>query len=249
MKYPQMVDLPDYVEFTGSSLDLKEYPSKRFRILEWAGYTLLLKLENSFYSYRDWVASRLFQRMRFNSQSSILLKVPKSLLSRYVNKDEYQQGIIFVEHHAPQPCGPTCDYDKLLDAIDNGNFDRIAKTNFKDTEVLILQSLLPHFFSANEPSDVLIGKNHHIYLIDNSQMFLYFPTKSSIREWLEISAIRDKKATRRIFAETARRISSLDQEWYPLCKIPAGYHVDELWDIKRNIAETIRIAKELVSLQ
>jgi len=247
-----MTDLPDYVEIGDSALQKLEFPDnpfKSFHSLKLGEHTLILKLEGSFYSYRDWVASKLFQKMRYNAQSSILLKMQRSVLSRcgLVDKDEYQQGIVFVEHHGLEPCGPTCDYNELVDAIRNRDLDQMTQTSFNDTEVIIMRSLLAHFFSANEASDLVRGKNHRLYLIDNSQMFSFLPKRSMILEWVDICPIGDKNVRRRILKETAKRISSLDQDWYDLCRIPTGYEVDELWDIKVNIAETIRIAKELAS--
>lgn len=249
LQYPKMIDLPEFIKVTSPVLDSfvdSVHPSKNFHRIYFREYTLILKLEGSFYSYRDWVASRLFQHIQVNAQSSILLRIPKSLLSEQglsVN-DMYQQGIVVIERHDLGPCGPSCDYNKLKEDFHNHDYD-FASTIFRETEVFVQRSLLAHFFAANEPSDFLVGKDHRIYLIDNSQMFSYFPTHESIIEWLDIFPMRDKKAQKRILQETARRISSLEPHWKSLCKIPPEYKADRTWDIKVNIAETIRIAKKL----
>jgi len=247
-----MKELPQYLEIAGAELkemEFLDYPPKRFHTIDYNGYTLILKMEGSFYSYRDWVASRLFQHININTQSSILLKLDKETLLKYGlnNKEVYQQGIVMVEQHEYGPCGPTCDYERLKVAWGNEDWKEMGNTSFHDTEVIIMKSLLANFFLANEPSDVMIGKNHHLYLIDNSQMFSLHPSRESILEWLLYPSLVDNQDRQRIFIETAKRIASLDSVWSDLCNIPAGYKVEELWDIRERIAETIKLSNEIVT--
>jgi hypothetical protein len=76
LHYPIMLELPEFLRLP-SAIDASSpdtgYSNKRFRTVENSGYRLFLKIENSLYSYRDWLASRLFQHIGINAQLSILL--------------------------------------------------------------------------------------------------------------------------------------------------------------------------------
>ena len=85
-------------------------------------------------------------------------------------------------------------------------------------------------------------------MIDNSQMFSFFPKKSVVLDWLNDYLIGNRKFRKDILIETAKRISALDrQNWYDLCKVPIGYEVDEIWNIREYIKESIKIAKGIVN--
>ena len=252
LAYPQMYELPHYLELDNKEIKKIEFPGiprKQFHSVYFDKHLLILKMEGSFYSYRDWVASRLFQHLHYNTQSSILLKLNQCTFSdeKISGFDVYQQGILMIEQHINGPCSPTCDYPKLRSVLSGGDSHKLQKTNFKNTELLILKSLLSHFFSANESSETLIGKDHRFYLIDNSQMFSYLPTKSSILSWLECSPIEDFRQAKKFLIKTAKKISSLKGIWPDLCDIPPKYEVSALWDIKDHIAETIKIAGEIAN--
>lgn len=215
-----------------------------------SGNSWIVKFTGSFYSYREWVFSRLASRLGLNARNVRLAMVSHHDLLKTSQEDAepFQLLLEPINTYDDEPCNPGCPYPEwkkhLTEDIDFCTSARSAPYNAVD---YILKDFMADIFGANEPSEVLFGADHNLYIIDNEQMFSTEPSGRISAPWLFDRHGAFSESGHKLLLSLCRKIASLpDVDLLHISKCPDEYKVDMPWDILPILHQGKRLAQSIL---
>ena len=226
------------------------YRSCFWTVREPAGKLWIVKFTGSFYSYREWVFSRLATRLGLNARKVRLARISKSDLLHIGRKgtEPFQLLLEPVEMHGDPPCNPHCPFPELKRHINEENDlpEVFSSSSVSNADDYILKDYMAAIFGANEPSECLFGTDHRVYIIDNEQMFSQTPVGTISAPWLFAKDGDYSERGHKLLSALCHKIISLtDTDLQNISKCPEEYRVDATWPILpilrkgKQIAHTI----------
>ena len=216
-----------------------------------AGNSWIVKFKGSFYSYREWVFSRLATRLGLNVRRAELVWISKKdlLHTGQENSEPYQLLLQFIDKHNDGSCSPSCPFPELRrhfqEESDIGEF--VASVSPYNAADCILKDLLADMFGANEPSEWLFGTDHKFYIIDNELMFSTEPSGKISAPWLFARNGSYSKAGHKLLFDLCSKIVSLgDADLRDISKYPKGYKIDMLWPILPILRKGKKVARSIL---
>ena len=216
-----------------------------------ASNSWIVKFTGSFYSYREWVFSRLATSLGLNARNVRLAWISKHDLLQTGQKDSgpFQLLLKYIERHDHTPCNPNCPWPELERCFKKENdicevFSSISISNAVD---YILKDFLADIFGANEPSECLFGTDHMFYIIDNEQMFSTTPSGEISAPWL-FAKNGDRSACghKLLFDLCCKIVSLTDADLRSITKCPDEYKFDMRWNILPILRKGKRIAHSIL---
>lgn len=191
-----------------------EFGSYRFwTVKDPAGKSWIVKFTGSFYSYREWVFSRLAVRLGLNARNIRLAWISEPDLLQVGRKDSepFQLLLEPIEMHSNTPCNSNCPISEFKRRFNEENdiCKVCSSINIYNAIDYILKDSLADIFGANEPSECLLGIDHRFYIIDNEQMFSRTISGKISAPWLFAKNGDYSECGHKLLFDLCRKIISL----------------------------------------
>jgi len=216
------------------------------------GQRWLFKMRGGFRSQREYIASKILNKIGVPSQTSkfvILTDMDYFGLSDKNNR--CQLAINMLKEHPIDICGhpsnAVCPYKKLremkLEKL--GTLDKLRQCGVENADTIVALDILAYLLGATEPSGFLVTIDHKIYVIDNELCFSSDATNPLQIGWE--SPYLHESEYRELVLKISMRLASITEEMmdsYSL--LPTGYNIEEAWQVKPILMSVISNAKRCV---
>lgn len=212
----------------------------------------IVKYTGSFYSYREWVFSRLASHLGLNARKVILAHISKLDIKQtgHENYDPFQLLLEYVTIHSDTPCNSNCPFPVWQRYLheENDICEKLGFISIDNAVDYILKDFMADIFGANEPSEYLFGADHRFYIIDNEQMFSTGGSGEISAPWLFAKNNAYSECGRNLLFGLCRKIISLtDDNLREIARCPDNYKVDKKWPILPILRKGKRIAYSILT--
>lgn len=211
-----------------------------------SGTLWIVKFRGSFYSYREWVFSRLASRLGLNARNVQFAWVSEQDLIKTDQKNSEPFHLLFqhINVHGREPCNHACLYPEFKRHFNEDNdFCKFALNAHYNARDYILAGFLAEIFGANEMSEYLFGTDHKLHIIDSEEMFSTISSGQMSRRGFFNRDGSRSEAAHELLDNLCHEIVSLsDADLLHILKCPDEYKVDMSWEILPILRNGKRVA-------